>query len=84
MLRFTTVREFSCYKLYENFIESCRINVPEKFNLDFDVVDETAYISPDKKEKGCCNHEREKKKYLLLVISKEKAVAPQIFLNLLG
>jgi hypothetical protein len=56
--------------LYEDFIENCRINVLEKFNFAFDIVDETAYISPDKKVIGRCNPEGEKKKYLLSAILK--------------
>lgn len=62
------------YKSYEDFIENCRINVPEKFNFDFDVVGEMVRR----------NLEGEKKKYLLSTISKEKAVVLRAFLNLLG
>ncbi|GMO53993.1 MAG: hypothetical protein Ta2C_06340 [Candidatus Endomicrobiellum trichonymphae] len=71
------------YKSYEDFIENCKINVPENFNFVFDVVDETAYISPDKKAMVWCNPEGEEKVFTFNDIRRESNRVAN-FLNLLG
>ncbi|GHT08529.1 hypothetical protein AGMMS49532_03830 [Endomicrobiia bacterium] len=71
------------YKSYEDFIENCKINVPENFNFAFDVVDETAYISPDKKAMVWCNPEGEEKVFTFNDIRRESNRVAN-FLNLLG
>ena len=44
--RFVNRSEFSSY---EDLAENFRINVPEKFNFAYDVVDEIASLTPDKR-----------------------------------
>ena len=47
----------SNYSSYEDFIANCKIKVPENFNFGFDIVDETAKQTPDKKAMIWCNEE---------------------------
>jgi acetyl-CoA synthetase len=70
------------YKSYEDFIENCKINVPENFNFAFDVVDETAYISPDKKAMVWCNPEGEEKIFTFNDIKRESNRAANFFKSL--
>ena len=44
--RFLDRVEFSSY---DDFMQNFHINVPERFNIAYDVVDEWARIAPDKK-----------------------------------
>ena len=44
--RFLDRVEFSSY---DDFMQNFHINVPERFNFAYDVVDEWARIAPDKK-----------------------------------
>ena len=50
--RFLPRQEFSSY---EDFIANYRLNVPEKFNFAYDVVDEYARLQPDKPALLWCN-----------------------------
>ena len=43
--RFLSKRE---YTSYEDFVNTCRITVPEQFNYAYDVVDAWAAEAPDK------------------------------------
>lgn len=43
------------YDSYEDFKANCRIIIPEGFNFGFDIVDEYARISPDKRALLWCN-----------------------------
>ena len=37
------------FENYNDFLENFKINVPENFNFGYDIVDEWARISPNKK-----------------------------------
>jgi acetyl-CoA synthetase len=46
---------------YEKFIEKFKINVPENFNFAYDVVDEIAQSTPDKRAMVWCDDEEDEK-----------------------
>ncbi|MCA6085284.1 AMP-binding protein [Candidatus Endomicrobiellum agilis] len=71
------------YKSYEDFIKNCKIRVPKNFNFAFDVVDEIAYTSPDKKAMVWCNPEGEEKILTFNDIKRESNRAAN-FLKSLG
>ena len=50
--RFVSSTEFSSY---ENFKSNCKINVPEEFNFGYDVIDEYARTTPNKRALVWCN-----------------------------
>ena len=49
------------YSSYEDFSERYNLNVPENFNFAFDVVDEYAKISPEKRALVWCNEDGDEK-----------------------
>lgn len=69
----------SNYASYEDFIENCKIEVPENFNFGFDIVDETARILPDKKAMIWCNEENEEKIFTFEDMKKNSAKAANFF-----
>ncbi|MDR0977576.1 MAG: AMP-binding protein [Endomicrobium sp.] len=56
---------------YEDFVENCKIKVPEDFNFGFDVVDEIANSDPDKKAMIWCNPEGDEKIFSFKDIKRE-------------
>ncbi|MDR3274484.1 MAG: AMP-binding protein [Endomicrobium sp.] len=70
------------YKSYEDFIENCKIYVPPNFNFAFDVVDEIAKISPDKKAMVWCNPEGEERIFTFNDIKSESNRAANFFKSL--
>ncbi|MCA6079695.1 MAG: AMP-binding protein [Endomicrobium sp.] len=70
------------YKSYEDFIKNCKIRVPKNFNFAFDVVDEIAYTSPDKKAMVWCNPEGEEKILTFNDIKRESNRAANFFKSL--
>ncbi|MDR0800412.1 MAG: AMP-binding protein [Endomicrobium sp.] len=70
------------YKSYEDFIKNCKIRVPKNFNFAFDVVDEIAYASPDKKAMVWCNPEGEEKILTFNDIKRESNRAANFFKSL--
>ena len=50
--RFVTGTEFSSY---EDFLKNFRITIPENFNFGFDVIDEYARVTPNKRALVWCN-----------------------------
>ncbi len=72
----------STYKSYEDFIENCKIQVPEGFNFGFDIVDATANATPDKKAMIWCNEEGEEKTFTFGDIKKYSNKTANFFKSL--
>ena len=49
------------YVDYEDFRQNCKIKVPEKFNFAYDVIDEYARLTPEKRAILWCNDHGEEK-----------------------
>ena len=49
------------YVDYEDFRQNCKIKVPEKFNFAYDVIDEYARLTPEKRAILWCNDQGEEK-----------------------
>lgn len=47
------------FSSYEDFIENCKLVVPEEFNFGYDVIDEYAKNEPDKRAMVWCNPQGE-------------------------
>ncbi|MDR3113496.1 MAG: AMP-binding protein [Endomicrobium sp.] len=70
------------YKSYEDFIENCKIQIPQNFNFGFDIVDEMARLSPDKKAMIWCDESGAEKVFNFADIKKESAKAANFFKSL--
>ncbi len=57
------------YSGYDDFAVSCKVNVPERFNYAYDVVDEYARLTPDKRALVWCNDCGESRTFSFLDIS---------------
>lgn len=57
--RFLPRQEF---KSYEDFKENYRLNIPDRFNFAYDVVDEYARLQPDKPALVWCNDDGEERR----------------------
>jgi acetyl-CoA synthetase len=67
------------YESYEDFMQNCKISVPDNFNFGFDVVDEIAKSEPDKKAMIWCNCEGEEKTFTFENIKKESNKVANFF-----
>jgi acetyl-CoA synthetase len=67
------------YESYEDFMQNCKISVPDNFNFGFDVVDEIAKSEPDKKAMIWCNCEGEEKTFTFEDIKKESNKVANFF-----
>jgi len=72
----------SSYKSYEDFTENCRITVPDNFNFGFDIVDETANRTPDKKAMIWCDEEGEERLFTFGDMKRESGKAANFFKSL--
>ena len=72
----------SNYKSYEEFVENCKIQVPEGFNFGFDIVDATADATPDKKAMIWCNEEGDEKVFTFNDIKKYSNKTANFFKSL--
>ena len=54
---------------YDDFKENCKLKIPEKFNFAYDVIDEYARLSPDKKAILWCNDKGEERTFTFKDIS---------------
>ncbi|MDR2676881.1 MAG: AMP-binding protein [Endomicrobium sp.] len=70
------------YESYEDFIENCKIYTPQNFNFAFDVVDEIAKITPDKKAMIWCNSKCDEKTFTFNDIKIESSRAANFFKSL--
>ncbi|MDR2192448.1 MAG: AMP-binding protein [Endomicrobium sp.] len=70
------------YDSYEDFIENCKIQIPEDFNFGFDIVDETANAAPDKKAMIWSDESGREKTFTFADIKKESAKAANFFKSL--
>jgi acetyl-CoA synthetase len=70
------------YESYEDFIQNCKISVPDNFNFGFDVVDEIAKSEPDKKAMVWCNPEGQEKIFTFNDIKKESNKVANFFKSL--
>ncbi|OQB13833.1 MAG: Acetyl-coenzyme A synthetase [Firmicutes bacterium ADurb.Bin193] len=57
------------FKSYEDFVQNFSINVPDRFNFGYDVVDELAKTSPDSRALVWCNDRGEDKTFTYKEIS---------------
>ncbi len=67
---------------YEDFYENFRIEVPERFNFGFDVVDEWARVEPEKKALLWCNDYKEERNFSFSDISKLSNKAANAFVRM--
>ena len=51
------------FKSYEDFVQNCKIKVPDNFNFGFDIVDAIADKNPDKKAMIWCNETGDEKTF---------------------
>jgi acetyl-CoA synthetase len=70
------------YKSYEDFIQNCKISVPNNFNFGFDVVDEIAKSEPNKKAMVWCDSEGAEKTFTFEDIKRESNKAANFFKSL--
>ncbi len=49
------------YDNYDDFANSCKLKVPEKFNFAYDIIDEYARLTPEKRAILWCNDQGEEK-----------------------
>jgi acetyl-CoA synthetase len=70
------------YDSYEDFIENCKIKIPENFNFGFDIVDETANMAPDKKAMIWCDESGAERTFTFADIKRESAKAANFFKSL--
>lgn len=70
------------YDSYEDYIENCKIKVPEGFNFGFDIVDVTADATPDKKAMIWCNEEGEERTFTFADIKKYSNKTANFFKSL--
>jgi len=70
------------FKSYEDFKNNFKITVPDDFNFAFDIVDELADKSPDKKAMVWCNEENEEKVFTFKDIKEKSAQAANFFKSL--
>ena len=70
------------YDSYEDFIQNCRIKIPENFNFGFDIVDVTAETAPDKKAMIWCNEEGEERTFTFADIKKYSNKTANFFKSL--
>jgi acetyl-CoA synthetase len=70
------------YESYDDFIQNCKIQVPEDFNFAFDVVDKIAAAEPNKKAIIWCNPEGEERTFTFGDIKRESNRAANFFKSL--
>lgn len=70
------------YDSYEDFIQNCRIEIPENFNFGFDIVDVAAETFPDKKAMIWCNEEGEERTFTFSDIKKYSNKTANFFMSL--
>ena len=67
---------------YEDFFENFKINVPERFNFGYDVVDEWARVEPEKKALLWCNDAGEEREFTFTDISRLSSKTAHAFAKL--
>ncbi|MDR1696535.1 MAG: AMP-binding protein [Endomicrobium sp.] len=72
----------SSYESYEDFIENCKIKVPDGFNFGFDIVDAIAGAEPEKKAMIWCNEEGDEKTFTFADIKKYSNKTANFFKSL--
>ena len=77
--RFLDRVEFSSY---DDFMQNFHINVPERFNFAYDVVDEWARIAPDKKALLWTNDRGEVYQFTFADVKRESDKAASFFTQL--
>ena len=70
------------YNSYEDFIENCKIRVPENFNFGFDIVDASADAAPGKKAMIWCNEEGDERTFTFSDIKKYSNKTANFFKSL--
>ena len=70
------------FESYEDFYDNYRCKVPENFNFAYDVVDEWARISPEKKALVWTNDEEEMKSWNFAEMKLLSDKAANVFLGL--
>ncbi|AKL98646.1 AMP-binding protein [Endomicrobium proavitum] len=69
----------SSYESYEDFLENCKIKVPDNFNFGFDIVDVTADATPNKKAMIWCNEEGDERTFTFDDIKRQSNKAANFF-----
>lgn len=77
--RFLPQSEFNSY---EDFKANYKINIPDKFNFGFDIVDEWAMREPEKQALVWCDDEIDVKRYSFTDVMKESNRAANFFKNM--
>lgn len=70
------------YSSYEDFTQSFRINVPERFNFAYDVVDRIARESPDRSALVWCDDKGGEARFSFAEIAERSSRAANFFLSL--
>ena len=70
------------YSSYEDFTQSFRINVPERFNFAYDVVDRIARESPDKPALVWCDDKGGEARFSFAELAERSSRVANFFLSL--
>ena len=70
------------YSSYEDFTQSFRINVPERFNFAYDVVDRIAQENPDRSALVWCDDKGGEARFSFAEIAERSSRAANFFLSL--
>ncbi|HAM14614.1 MAG TPA: acetyl-CoA synthetase [Eggerthellaceae bacterium] len=70
------------FESYEDFFQNFAINVPDRFNFGYDVVDEWARVEPDKRALVWCNDAGEERTFTFTDISRLSNKAANAFRKL--